>query len=66
MKKCLFFFLGLIAALGLAVLTGINNGEARPQRLDNSLEANASQGDGLASETPKKSIPEEIPVTKVP
>ena len=66
MRKCLFFFLGLIAALGLAVLTGLNTGEARPQRLDNTSGASASQGDGLASETQKKSISEEIPFNKVP
>jgi hypothetical protein len=66
MKKCLFFFLGLIAALGLAVLTGLNAGEAKPQRLEVSLEAKATPGDGLASETPKKAIPEKLPENKVP
>ena len=66
MKKCLFFFLGLIAALGLAVLTGFNTGEAKPEKLEASLEVKASQGDGLASETPKKAVPDKKPVIKVP
>jgi hypothetical protein len=67
MKKCLFFFLGLIAALCLAVLTGMNSGEAKPQVLQASLEAEASQGDALASETPQKPGAKRItPETKVP
>ena len=66
MKKCLLFFLGLIAALGLAVLTELNTGDARPQKLEASLEAKASQGDALVSETPKKAVPEKTPVKKTP
>ena len=67
MKKCLFFFLGLIAALCLAVLAGLNSGEGRSQGLEASLEAEASHRDALVSETPQKPVAvQHIPETKAP
>jgi len=66
MKKCLFFFLGLIAALGLAVWMGSNSGEANPQGLKASQAEKVSQADELASELPQKSLSSLTPVTKVP
>ena len=67
MRKCLFFFLGLIAALFLAVMAGLNSGEAKPQVLQASIEAEAAQSDALASEIPQKpAVKRILPETKVP
>ena len=67
MRKCLFFFLGLIAALCLAVMAGLNAGEAKPQALEASIDAEASPGDALASEIPQKpAVKGILPETKVP
>jgi hypothetical protein len=53
MRKCLFFFLGLIAALGVAVLMGSDTGHANPPGLKATWGAASTQADGLESQPPQ-------------
>lgn len=66
MKKCLFFFLGLLAALSLAVFTGINTGDQKEQRIKSALEEETAQADGLATKTPNQPAAEYAAVKKNP
>ena len=66
MKKCLFFFLGLIAALALAVLSGFNTGVQKEQRIKAALEEETAQADGLATKMQNKPAALYAPVKKAP
>lgn len=66
MKKCLFFFLGLLAALSLAVLTGFNAGDKKEQRIKAALEEETAQADGLATKVQEKATAIYAPVKKAP
>ena len=66
MKRCIYFFLGLLAALGLAVLMGSNTPDEKTPGLDSVLAEKTTKTDGLATDTPKKETAEFIPVKKKP
>ncbi len=66
MRKCLFFFLGLMAALTLAVLSGFNTGDQKEQRVKALLGEETAQADGLASKTQDTSSAEFAPVKRAP
>lgn len=66
MRKCLYFFLGLLTSLLLAVLADFNTGDQKEQRVKAVLGEETAQTTGLASKTKVKPAAELAPGKKVP
>ncbi len=65
MRKCLFFFLGLLTALLLAVLSDFNPGDQKEQRVKAVLGEETAQANGLATKSQVKPAAGFAPVKKV-
>lgn len=66
MRKCLYFFLGLMGMLSLAVLTGSHTGEEKAPEMEAVLDEEAARTEGMASKTPQKREAEFVPAKQAP